>query len=428
MLLYKTKNTLNNISLTWLQPFAVVTTACLAALMMLLIACEPQPATVAPTSTAVPTATPRPTATREPLNPDVRYYLPGQAGSEFRIYATALAEGVPPEQADKDVEVWLMVREGHKGSDEMVDFLLTAGISENAILVEDVSPCYIYVIARVPVSLLRPLLEHPYLLILTLGPTTPAESVQSEPTESAVAAAQKPACLPTATPTPADGAAGTAQEPMDLMKLQSLYKVSGAPLVELAAYFKSLAEGASPDDADKDVETWIAIEGGDAGSRAVSEFLLANGVSKGSLRRERAWVYSYVVAQVQVSLLIRLSQHPNVIYVGDRAPTEAEPQAPSGSNSVPALTLTPSDAAKWHRADSWHDAGFKGKGVKIAIIDTNFNSFTTRQSASGPLPPTVEARCFPRVNASSTPIADDDATPTANLEDCDYGRLDTPRI
>lgn len=64
-----------------------------------------------------------------------------------------------------------MVKGGAEGSHEVVDFLMNAGISENAILVEDASPCYIYVIARVPVSLLYPLHKHPHVLILTLGPT-----------------------------------------------------------------------------------------------------------------------------------------------------------------------------------------------------------------------------------------------------------------
>ncbi len=342
----KTKFSPPSITPTRLQLLTVVVAASFAAALLLaIIACSPEPPQPSPTSTAVPTytPTPRPTATREPLDPKVRYNLSGQAGNEFSTYATAIAEGTPPEEADREVEAWMMAREGHKGSKEVVDFLLTAGISENAILVEDVTPCYIYVIARVPVSLLRPLDKHPYMLILTLGPKTSAESLPSEPTAPAVAPIQKPVCLPDATPSAEAG--GMAQEAMDLMKLRSLYAIQDTPLTELADYFEAIDRGVSSEDADRDVQAWIAVEGGDAGTRAVSEFLRINGISEDSLRLVKEWIFSYIVARVPVSLLIRLSQHPNVIYVGDRVPTEFEKESfPAVSTATPAPTPTPSDA------------------------------------------------------------------------------------
>lgn len=352
------ENTPASINRTRPQIFAVVIAASFAAALMLaLIACSLEAPT--PTSTPAPTSTstPRPTATREPLDPDVRYYLPGQVGNEFRTYATAIAEGVPPEEADRYVEAWMMVREGHKGSREVVDFLLTAGISENAILVEDVSPCYIYVIARVPVSLLRPLSEHPYMLILTLGPTPSAETVSSKLTPSAVAASKKPVCLPAATP-PA-GAAGTAQEPL---KPVQKYGLTGPPFFELDIYLDAIARGVTPENANKKVDTWIRVRD-DAGTRAVSEFLLANGVSEDSLRTEQhGRHFRYVISQVPVPLLIPLSAHPHALHVGDRIPTEVPKEvSPTGSIATPAPAPTPSDAARWHRTDSWHDAGYRGR-------------------------------------------------------------------
>lgn len=513
------ENTPASIKRTRPQAFSVVIAASFAAALLLtVIACSPEPPPPTPKPIPTSTPTPRPTATREPLDPDIRYYLPGQAGNEFRIYVTAIAEGVPPGEADKDVEVWLMVREGYKGSDEMIDFLLTSGISENAMLVVDAYPCYIYVIAQVPVSLLRPLLEHSYLLILTLGPATSPESLNSEPTASTVAPIQKPICLPPATPqdgaagtaellpkslhgssifdeqhdeleiyltavadgtspedadktmltwialrgpdvdasiravseyllahevskdsirpyvedhmyyvlaavpvslffplsnhpnvsrvggpfpteaekeaptgsaatpaptpsdaaillptaTPSDGAVGTVQEPFRHL---NQYKISGRPLEELRIYATAVADGASPEDIDKDVEAWILVgRDNESELRAVSEFLLSNGVSEDSLRPVRGQIW-YVVAQVPVSLLIRLSQLQDVTNVGDRIPTEIEKEAPTGSAATPAST--PSDAVKWHRADSWHNAGFKGQGIKIGIIDTNCDSFST---------------------------------------------------
>ncbi len=239
MLSDKFKNNLNSISLTWFQLFAVVTTACLAALMMPLTACDSQPATVAPTSTAIPTATPRPTAT------------------------------------------------------------------------------------------------------------------------------------------PPAGTAGTTQQPL---KSAQKYGLTGPPFFELQIYLDAISRGASPENADKEVETWVWVAG-DPGVRAISQFLIANGVSENSIRIDDG-DFLYVVAHVPVSLLIPLSEHPHALNVGDRIPTQFEKEAPAGSAAPPAPA--PSDAAQWHRADSWHQAGFKGKGVSIGIIDTNSSSFTTHQSASEP--------------------------------------------
>lgn len=246
-----------------------------------------------------------------------------------------------------------MVREGYKGSDEMIDFLLTAGIPENEILVKDAYPCYIYVIAQVPVSLLRPLFEHPYMLILTLGPAPSAESLTSEPIASTVAPIQKPICLPAGTPP--TGAAGTAQVLPKSLHGSSIFDEQHD---ELEIYLTAVADGTSPEDADKTMLTWIALRGPDvdASIRAVSEYLLAHGVSEDSIRPYVEDHMYYVLAAVPVSLFFPLSNHPNVSRVGGPFPTEAEKEAPTGSAATPAPTS--SDAAVWHQAESWHDAGF----------------------------------------------------------------------
>ena len=46
-----------------------------------------------------------------------------------------------------------------------------------------------------------------------------------------------------------------------------------------------------------------------------------------------------------------------------------------------------------HGSDAWHDAGYRGQGVKIGIIDSGFEQFSELQQG-GELPPNVFARCY----------------------------------
>ncbi len=61
-------------------------------------------------------------------------------------------------------------------------------------------------------------------------------------------------------------------------------------------------------------------------------------------------------------------------------------------------SVTSSSTAILHGADSWHDAGYTGKGVKIGIFDTGFYEFTKYQKSSrnpnNLLPKNVTARCY----------------------------------
>ncbi len=78
-----------------------------------------------------------------------------------------------------------------------------------------------------------------------------------------------------------------------------------------------------------------------------------------------------VQALVPVSALEPLAAHPAVRYV--RTPEVPQPDA------VPGEGVGSTGAAVWH------GAGFTGTGAKVAVIDTGFDGYTTRQ-ANGDLP------------------------------------------
>ncbi|MYE54790.1 MAG: S8 family serine peptidase, partial [Chloroflexi bacterium] len=128
---------------------------------------------------------------------------------------------------------------------------------------------------------------------------------------------------------------------------------------------------------------------------------------------------AYVGASVPVSLLVRLSERPGVLKVEvplrlsapqqtDAPPAPQEPQDPV----TPTRTSTPtpratSQALSTHGVTSWHQAGFKGRGVKIGIIDVGFEGFSSNNNGSD-LPARVSARCY---RGSSNP--------TSRLRDCE---------
>ena len=93
----------------------------------------------------------------------------------------------------------------------------------------------------------------------------------------------------------------------------------------------------------------------------------------------------YVEAYIPVSLLAEASQQEGVISIQTIIPPQ------------PAQGVSQSAAA--HGATAWHDAGFKGGGVKIGIIDDGFKGFTTLQGSE--LPSTVEALCFTEIGVSA---------------------------
>ena len=263
---------------------------------------------------------------QQPLKHIDYYGLTGRPYGELAIYLDAIANGLSPENAEQDVETWILVADDG-GTRAVSEFLLANGVSKDS-LTTVTNGHHLYVVAQVPVPLLIQLSEHPHAR--HVGDRIPTEVEPRDPSLDF-------SPTPTPTPTPS-GAAGTAQEPL---KPVQKYGLTGPPFFELDIYLDAVARGVTPENANKKVETWIRVRD-DAGLRSVSEFLLANGVSEDSLRTEQhGRHFRYVIAQVPVPLLIPLSAHPDALHVGDRIPTEVEKEvAPTGSNATPAPTAT----------------------------------------------------------------------------------------
>ena len=64
-----------------------------------------------------------------------------------------------------------------------------------------------------------------------------------------------------------------------------------------------------------------------------------------------------------VTLLGQLSEQPGVIRVREIIPPQ------------PAYGNVTSQGVLPHGATAWHDAGYRGKGIKVGIIDTGFEGF-----------------------------------------------------
>ena len=121
---------------------------------------------------------------------------------------------------------------------------------------------------------------------------------------------------------------------------------------------------------------------------AIADYLDANGTSPRNIGAD------YIEAYVPVSLLPEVSTQDGVISISTIIPPQ------------PAQGAVVSEGAAVHGAPAWHDAGLKGQGVRIGIIDNGFQGFRTLMGAE--LPSSVEARCYTAIGA-----------PTFNLSDCD---------
>ena len=106
----------------------------------------------------------------------------------------------------------------------------------------------------------------------------------------------------------------------------------------------------------------------------------------------------YIEAHVPPALLGAASEQPGVLRVDTVIPPQP---AQSQGNTV-------SQGVALHHADAWHNAGYRGQGVKIGIIDVGFEKFSELQQG-GELPPNVIARCY---FTGSQP-------PSSNISDCE---------
>lgn len=105
----------------------------------------------------------------------------------------------------------------------------------------------------------------------------------------------------------------------------------------------------------------------------------------------------YIEAHIPPSMLGAASEQPGVLRVDTVIPPRR----------LQSQTRVTSQGVGLHGADVWHSAGYSGIGVKVGIIDSGFEGFSSLQGTE--LPANVTARCYfegPRV-------------PTSRLADCE---------
>ena len=120
---------------------------------------------------------------------------------------------------------------------------------------------------------------------------------------------------------------------------------------------------------------------------AIASYLEANGASPRNIGTD------YIEAYIPVSLLAEASEREGVLSIRTIIP----PQPDQG-------TIVSGGVAA-HGVPSWHAAGYKGRGVKIGVIDASFEGFFGLMGSE--LPATVNARCHTFIGNF-----------TSNLSDC----------
>lgn len=100
----------------------------------------------------------------------------------------------------------------------------------------------------------------------------------------------------------------------------------------------------------------------------------------------------YIEAYIPVTLLAEASQQEGVISVRTIIPPQ------------PAQGVVVSEGVAAHGAPAWHNAGYKGQGVKIGIIDVGFEGFRSLMGTE--LPSSVEARCYTDIGVFTSILAD----------------------
>ena len=110
--------------------------------------------------------------------------------------------------------------------------------------------------------------------------------------------------------------------------------------------------------------------------RDIWDYLQANDIPA----REPLEDEHFIEAEVPVSLLALASELPGVIVVKPIVPPQ------------PAQFSVGGQGAAAHGARAWHSAGYRGQGVKVGVIDLEFQGFGGLQGSE--LPSSVQARCY----------------------------------
>ena len=119
---------------------------------------------------------------------------------------------------------------------------------------------------------------------------------------------------------------------------------------------------------------------------AIAAYLTDNGASPRNIGVD------YIEAYVPVSLLADASLQEGVISIRTIIPPQ------------PAQGAVVSEGFWVHGVSSWRQAGYRGKGVKIGIIDAGFGGFDSLMGTE--LPSTVQARCHIEVGVFTSDLAD----------------------
>ena len=144
--------------------------------------------------------------------------------------------------------------------------------------------------------------------------------------------------------------------------------------VEDGVVSAAAAASSAPISDDESVAVTIYLEAGYAD--AVQQYLEDNGVSPGNVGQE------YIEAYVPVTLLGGLSQQEGVITVSTIIP----PQPLQEGFVGPGVSI--------HGADVWQQAGLKGEGVRIGVLDVGYLGFQELMGVEVPSEGNVHALCF----------------------------------
>ena len=150
--------------------------------------------------------------------------------------------------------------------------------------------------------------------------------------------------------------------------------------VETGLFAARDAASAAPLHHEESVAVTLYIIEGYADS--IVAFLKSNGASPRNIGAD------YIEAYVPVSLLPSASQQEGVSNIRTIIP----PQPVQGA--------IVSEGVKAHGVPAWHAAGFKGKGVKIGVLDVGFEGFAYLMGSE--LPSTAQWRCYTDVGVFTT--------------------------
>ena len=119
---------------------------------------------------------------------------------------------------------------------------------------------------------------------------------------------------------------------------------------------------------------------------SIANYLTDNGASPRNVGID------YIEAYVPVSLLADASLQEGVVSIRTIIPPQ------------PAQGVVVSEGFWVHGVSSWRQAGYRGEGVKIGIIDAGFGGFDSLMGTE--LPSNVQARCYVEVGVFTSDLAD----------------------